>query len=231
MTFLHGHGVGPGRAVRIYKVYGSRSIEAIRENPYDLIDNVPGFGFKLADELAQRLGNAPDSELRCRAGVVFTLQEAAHQGHTLLPESQLHDQAVRLLTIDGSKVENALLHAIASGALVEESWYGERHLALKWLRDAERGVARQVDRLQHFPVAWDVRGLDLLIYDAEHESGQNFRSPSTRRSSRCSAKRSASSPVDRALGRPIRSTPCCGSWTGSKPRCCSAPPPAGRPSA
>lgn len=174
MTFLHGHGVGPGRAVRIYKVYGSRSIEAIRENPYELIDNVPGFGFKLADELAQRLGHAPDSELRCRAGVVFTLQEAANQGHTLLPECQLRDQAVRLLTIDGSKVEDALLHAIASGTLVEEIWHGERHLALKWLRDAERGVARQVDRLQRFPVAWDVRGLDLLIHDAEHESGQKL---------------------------------------------------------
>lgn len=170
MTFLHGHGVGPGRAVRIYKVYGSRSIEAIRENPFALIDDVPGFGFKLADELAQRLGHAPDSELRCRAGVVFTLQEAAGQGHTLLPAEQLRAQAVGLLGIDGTKVDDALLHAIGAGAIVEEFWGGVRHLALKWLRDAERGVARQVDRLQRFPVAWDVRGLELAIDEAEKQA-------------------------------------------------------------
>ena len=174
MTFLHGHGVGPGRAVRIYKVYGSRSIEAIRENPYGLIDDVPGFGFKLADELALRLGHARDGELRCRAGVVFTLQEAANQGHTLLPDAHLRAQAVSLLGIDEGKVDDALLHAIGAGTIVEEHWDGTRYLALKWLRDAERGVARQVDRLQRFTVAWDVRGLDLLIDAAERQAGQSL---------------------------------------------------------
>jgi exodeoxyribonuclease V alpha subunit len=120
------------------------------------------------------LGHARASELRCRAGAVFALQEAASQGHPLLPDAHLRAQAVSLLGIDGGKVYDALLHAIGGGTIVEEHWDGTRYLALKWLRDAERGVARQVDWLQRFPVAWEVRGLDLLIDVAERQAGQNL---------------------------------------------------------
>lgn len=80
MVFLQSHGVGTGRAVRIYKTYGDEAIIKVSENPYRLALDIHGIGFKTADVIADRLGIAPDSLIRAQAGVRHVLQEcqAAH---------------------------------------------------------------------------------------------------------------------------------------------------------
>ena len=64
MVFLHSHGVGTARAVRIYKTYGSDALKVVRRNPFRLARDIPGIGFRSADEIAGRLGIEPDSPLR-----------------------------------------------------------------------------------------------------------------------------------------------------------------------
>src|SRR5439155_282940 len=69
MVFLHSHGVGTARAVRIYKTYGTDAIARVQENPYRLALDIHGIGFKTADTLAQRLGIPRDAVIRAQAGV------------------------------------------------------------------------------------------------------------------------------------------------------------------
>jgi exodeoxyribonuclease V alpha subunit len=85
MIFLQGHGVSTSLAVRIYKKYGDASISVIRHEPYRLAADVWGIGFKTADTIAAAIGIAPDSPERIKAGLAYTLSEAAEDGHCYLP--------------------------------------------------------------------------------------------------------------------------------------------------
>jgi exodeoxyribonuclease V alpha subunit len=85
MVFLHSHGISTGRAVRIYKTYGEKAIERVRQNPYLLARDIPGIGFKSADQIAQKVGIPRDSVLRASAGLEHVLAEATGDGHCALP--------------------------------------------------------------------------------------------------------------------------------------------------
>src|SRR5439155_19943554 len=79
MVFLQSHGIGTARAVRIYKTYGDRAIELVRDNPYRLATDVWGIGFDTADRLALQLGLDRQSPLRAQAALRYVLQEFAQQ--------------------------------------------------------------------------------------------------------------------------------------------------------
>jgi exodeoxyribonuclease V alpha subunit len=80
MLFLHEHGVGTARAVRIYKTYGADAVQVMRENPYRLARDIRGIGFKTADAIAMKLGIEKSAMIRVRAGISFALTEAMDEG-------------------------------------------------------------------------------------------------------------------------------------------------------
>jgi exodeoxyribonuclease V alpha subunit len=81
MVFLHSHGVGTARAVRIFKTYGSDAVQVMSENPYRLARDIRGIGFKTADAIAMRLGIEKTAMIRVRAGIGYALSEAMDEGH------------------------------------------------------------------------------------------------------------------------------------------------------
>jgi exodeoxyribonuclease V alpha subunit len=81
MSFLHGQ-LGPVRAQRVYEKYGDKSREIIAKDPYRLIDDFDGVGFKLADKVARDVGVDIDHDMRLHAAVLSVLKDAARQGHT-----------------------------------------------------------------------------------------------------------------------------------------------------
>ena len=81
MVFLHSHGVGTARAVRIFRTYGADAIEVMTENPYRLARDIRGIGFKTADEIAMKLGIAKTAMIRVRAGIDYALTAAMDEGH------------------------------------------------------------------------------------------------------------------------------------------------------
>jgi exodeoxyribonuclease V alpha subunit len=83
MLFLHSHGVSTGRAVRIYKTYGEQAIEKVRENPYSLAKDIHGIGFATADQIAQSVGIAKDSQNRAKAGIDHVLLGQPQRGIVL----------------------------------------------------------------------------------------------------------------------------------------------------
>jgi exodeoxyribonuclease V alpha subunit len=100
MLFLQGHGVSTSHAVKIYKKYGNDSINTVTTNPYKLADDIWGIGFKTADTIASKLGFAANSFVRCRSGLLYTLNELSGDGHCYATREQLVSSARVLLAIE-----------------------------------------------------------------------------------------------------------------------------------
>lgn len=113
MVFLQGVGVSTSLAVRIYKRYGDGSISVVRNQPYRLAADVWGIGFKTADTIARAVGIPHDSPDRIRAGVSYTLSEAADGGHCYLPEPNLVADAAATLEVPAEAVRGALADLVS----------------------------------------------------------------------------------------------------------------------
>lgn len=147
MVFLQDHGITAGRAVRIYRTYGGQAIDIIKNNPYQLAADIRGIGFKTADELARKLGIAPDSPFRARAAVRYALQQMTDEGHCCSPPAAVVARTVQLVEIDPDVVEHALRFELERGSLVREEIDGEPWLYLASLFGSEQGVATSIHRL------------------------------------------------------------------------------------
>src|SRR2546429_1828362 len=99
MVFLHSHGVGTARAVRIYKTYGADAVQVMSDNPYRLARAIRGIGFKTAGALATRLGIDKTTMIRVRAGISYALAEAMDEGHCGLPTEELAPLGATLLEV------------------------------------------------------------------------------------------------------------------------------------
>jgi len=98
--FLQSHEVSINVATRVYKHYGKESIKVIRENPYQLAQEVQGIGFRTADEIAVKLGLPFDSVPRLATGLKYVLAKAANDdGHCFLPENNLVQLASGILKV------------------------------------------------------------------------------------------------------------------------------------
>ena len=147
MVFLQSHGVGTARAVRIYRLYGDKAVERVRENPYRLALDVRGIGFRTADAIAQSIGFDPDSIPRARAGIRHVLQEVATEGHCASEREALVDATAGLLEVDPGVVESALARELADGELVDEVRDADSWIYLPPLHRSERGTASHLGRL------------------------------------------------------------------------------------
>ena len=105
MIFLQNYGISLSLAVKIYQTYQLDMYRIIQENPYRMAEDVTGVGFKIADEIAHRVGIHLDSDFRIRSGIMYVLQQASLEGHTYLPEELLTRRACELLGVDASVVE------------------------------------------------------------------------------------------------------------------------------
>src|SRR5690242_8963373 len=120
MLFLHAHGVGTSRAVRIFKTYGADAVQVISENPYRLARDIRGIGFRTADQVAARLGIEKAAMIRVRAGISFALAEAMDEGHCGLPTDELRTLAAELLEVPAEAVDEALALELEAGDVVAD---------------------------------------------------------------------------------------------------------------
>lgn len=171
MVFLQSHGVGTGRAVRIYKTYGDDSITKVSENPYRLALDIHGIGFKTADTIAQRIGIAPDSLIRAQAGVRHVLQEFSGDGHCAAYWDTLVQESSKLLQIDQPIIEQAILAEIEAENLVQEEQDGKPVLFLTPLQRAEQGIASSIKRLLDGHPPWADIQPDKAIPWVEQKTG------------------------------------------------------------
>lgn len=105
MIFLQQYGINTNLAVKIYNEYGQRVYSVLKENPYQMAEDIDGVGFKTADEIASRVGIRTDSDFRIRSGIIYSLQQAASEGHTYLPMDELTQRTAALLEIESKYIE------------------------------------------------------------------------------------------------------------------------------
>ena len=154
MVFLHSHGVGTARAVRIYKTYGADAVQVMTENPYRLARDIRGIGFKTADAIAMKLGIEKTALIRVRAGISYALTEAMDEGHCGLPTDELVPLAVDLLEVPRELVLTALDLELAEGAVVADTVGETSCIFLGGLYRAEQVIAERILRLANRTLPW-----------------------------------------------------------------------------
>ena len=170
MLFLQSHGVSTARMVRIYRAYGDEAVAVVSANPYRLIHDIPGIGFKSADQIARNIGIPMDSPLRARAGIGYTLQELSLEGHCRVPEPILLAACRRLLTIPERVLVEALLQELSIGTVIAVEVEGEKSYYLVSLFRAETGVATSIRRIMQGVLPWKNLDPAKVIPEAEKQS-------------------------------------------------------------
>src|SRR5258705_4948594 len=144
MVFLHSHGVGTARAVRIFKTYGADAVQVMTENPYRLARDIRGIGFKTADAIAMRLRVEATAMIRVRAGISYALTEAMDEGHCGLPAEELTPLAVELLEVPAELVQTALDLELAEGTVIADTVGETACIFLAGLYRAEQRIAERI---------------------------------------------------------------------------------------
>ena len=118
MVFLQKYGISLNLGAKIYQKYGQSVYGVLQENPYRLAEDISGVGFRIADEIASRIGIHTDSDYRIRSGMLYTLLQASGEGHIYLPKEELFSRASRLLGVDVSYMEKHLMDMVVDRKLI-----------------------------------------------------------------------------------------------------------------
>lgn len=109
MIFLQKYGISTTLGVKIYKEYGQNLYQIIQENPYKMADDIDGVGFRIADEIASKVGIHTDSDFRIKSGILYSLLQASQEGHVYLPKEILFQRAGELLGIAPDLMDKHLM--------------------------------------------------------------------------------------------------------------------------
>src|SRR6201998_3326739 len=154
MVFLHSHGVGTARAVRIYKTYGSDAVQVMTENPYRLARDIRGIGFKTADAIAMKLGIEKTAMIRLRAGISYALTEATDEGHCGLPTDKLIPLAEELLEAPKELILTALELELSEGNVIADKAAETACTFLAGLYRAEQSIGDRLIRIVNGRLPW-----------------------------------------------------------------------------
>jgi exodeoxyribonuclease V alpha subunit len=174
MVFLQGHGISATYAVKIYKTYGRKALAVVKNNPYQLAEDIWGVGFRIADSIALSLGVPANDPRRARAGLLFALDESASEGHCFLPKDKLLEQAVYLLKLTGKseqfpeqedlysdrgRIEDQLKSLLEDDKIAVD---GE-NIALAPIHFAEKGVAAKLLELSSSKPYHNIKNVDQAV--------------------------------------------------------------------
>ncbi|MDK2860074.1 MAG: exodeoxyribonuclease alpha subunit, partial [Sphaerochaeta sp.] len=143
MLFLQSYGVSTNHATKIFRTYGTDSINVVKENPYRLADNIWGIGFKTADTIAEKLGVAKDAAIRLRSGLLYSLNKLSEDGHCYAVSDQLFKAAARMLETTAEKLRPVLEDMAQTGDVIVE----DEAIYLPPFYFSEIGVAKKVRNL------------------------------------------------------------------------------------
>ncbi|MDR1028388.1 MAG: ATP-dependent RecD-like DNA helicase [Clostridiales Family XIII bacterium] len=171
VLYFRQYGVSPVAAMKLYREYGALAVDAVNENPYRIIDDVFGIGFRMADAIAMKLGVEANGECRIRAGLVYILRRGVADGNTFLPKEELKEKAILLLDVTGDEIEDTLFSLILDGTVDAINPDGSEAIALSVFRVAEQSVSANLLRLSKASLKAIMTDTDGLIRATEESSG------------------------------------------------------------
>ena len=147
MMFLQQYGIHGTTAVKIYQNYGMEMYGVLRENPYRLAEDIDGIGFKMADEIASRIGISADSEFRIRSCILYILSIAQTEGHTYLPREILLEKSAQYLELSDEYIEPNLMNLVMDRKLITKQMGEEQQVFLTSLYREEQSCALKLKEL------------------------------------------------------------------------------------
>ncbi|MBI2838805.1 MAG: ATP-dependent RecD-like DNA helicase [Acidobacteria bacterium] len=152
LIFFQGHGITAGQATKIFKRFGREAIAETRRNPYQLVEEIWGIGFKTADGIAMKIGFDPQSPLRAEAAVLYALEEGAAEGHVYLPLDELIERCARIVPVEEVSLAAAVESLILQRRVVKSGIsLNEQSIYVAPLFYAEKGVAEIIVKLLQVP--------------------------------------------------------------------------------
>ncbi|MHC1724229.1 MAG: ATP-dependent RecD-like DNA helicase [Aminipila sp.] len=169
--FLQQFGISANYAIRLYREYGTAAIDIVSQNPYQLVSDVYGIGFKKADAIAEKIGLAKDDEYRIQSGVKFTLNYYVNEGHTYIPQKLLCEKAGQLMDISTESVSDVLVGMAFEGDIQIENLEGQTVVFLMPYFMAEQNVCKRLTAVNNAALKIINADLDSLICITENEKG------------------------------------------------------------
>ena len=170
MMFLQKYGISLNLGAKIYQKYGDSVYSVLQENQYRLADDISGVGFKIADEIAYRIGIHTDSDYRIKSGMVYTLLQATGEGHVYLPKDELFQRAAELLGVDSSYMEKHLVDLAMDRKIVQKEQGNQILIYPAQYYYLELNTARMLRELDIF-CPEDEKIVERRIVQIEKETG------------------------------------------------------------
>ena len=170
MMFLQKYGISLNLGAKIYQKYGDSVYSVLQENPYRLSDDISGVGFKIADEIAYRIGIHTDSDYRIKSGMVYTLLQATGEGNVYLPKDELFQRASELLGVDSSYMEKHLVDLAMDRKIVQKEQGDQILIYPAQYYYLELNTARMLRELDIF-CPEDEKIVERRIVQIEKETG------------------------------------------------------------
>ncbi len=172
-VYFQQYGISPAYAMKLYKVYGSDTIAAVEENPYQLVDDIFGIGFKKADAIAEKLGIAKDSEFRIRSGIQYALWAYVGEGNTFVPQKLFCEKTAEFLEISSNDIYEMTVQMAFEGDVHLETLQGRSVIFPIALWKAEQNVCAKLMELDHAELSHiaDDKKMETLITGIEKETG------------------------------------------------------------
>lgn len=164
-------GIAPSYAMKLYKVYGTDTVQAVTENPYQLADDIFGIGFKKADKIAEKMGIDKDSEYRIRSGIKYALWLYVNEGHTYVPQKLFCESAAELLEVGSEQVYELLIQLAFEGDIHIENLDGRAVVFSVPYFAAEQNVCKCLIALGNSALKPVSSSVDQLISSTEFETG------------------------------------------------------------
>lgn len=171
MLYLQEFGVTPAFAMKVYKKYGYRTIDIIKENPYRMAEDIAGIGFKTADRIAYSMGIPTDSPNRVKSGIKYILSESLLDGNVFMPKDSLIRQAGEILSVDEEMVDNSLRELQIEHKVFNENIDGTDAVYLMTMYYTEISAAKKLLELSFFHDDADLKKINDKIDAVEDLSG------------------------------------------------------------
>ena len=171
MLYLQEFGVTPAFAMKVYKKYGYRTIDIIKENPYRMAEDIAGIGFKTADRIAYSMGIPTDSPNRVKSGIKYILSESLLDGNVFMPKDSLIRQAGEILSVDEEMVDNCLRELQIEHKVFNENIDGTDAVYLMTMYYTEISAAKKLLELSFFHDDADLKKINDKIDAVEDLSG------------------------------------------------------------
>ena len=171
MLYLQEFGVTPAFAMKVYKKYGYRTIDIIKENPYRMAEDIAGIGFKTADRIAYSMGIPTDSPDRVKSGIKYILSESLLDGNVFMPKDSLIRQAGEILSVDEEMVDNCLRELQIEHKVFNENIDGTDAVYLMTMYYTEISAAKKLLELSFFHDDADLKKINDKIDAVEDLSG------------------------------------------------------------